>query len=40
MLTIRPQFIADNREKISVVLSVKEFRALMEEVEETGHQSS
>lgn len=35
MLTVHPQFITDKAgNKISVVLSVKEYEALMEELEE------
>jgi PHD/YefM family antitoxin component YafN of YafNO toxin-antitoxin module len=35
MLTINPQFITDNTgKKISVVLPLKDFNALMEELEE------
>lgn len=35
MLTVHPQYITDNTgKKISVVLPIKEFKALMEELEE------
>jgi hypothetical protein len=35
MLTIHPQYITDNTgKKISVVLAMKDFKALMEELEE------
>lgn len=35
MLTVSPQYITDNTgKKISVVLSIKEFKAIMEELEE------
>lgn len=35
MLTINPQYITDNTgKKISVVLSLKDFNAIMEELEE------
>ena len=35
MLTVHPQFITDNAgKKISVVLPMKEFRTIMEKVEE------
>lgn len=35
MLTVNPQYITDNTgKKISVVLSIKEFKTIMEELEE------
>ncbi len=35
MLTVTPQYITDNTgKKISVVLSMKDFKAIMEELEE------
>jgi PHD/YefM family antitoxin component YafN of YafNO toxin-antitoxin module len=35
MLTVHPQYITDNKgKKISVVLPVKEFKTIMEELEE------
>jgi PHD/YefM family antitoxin component YafN of YafNO toxin-antitoxin module len=35
MLTVNPQYITDNTgKKISVVLSMKDFKAIMEELEE------
>lgn len=35
MLTVHPQYITDNAgKKISVVLSMKDFEAIMEELEE------
>ncbi len=35
MLTVNPQYITDNTgRKISVVLSIKEFKTIMEELEE------
>jgi hypothetical protein len=35
MLTVNPQYITDNAgRKISVVLSIKEFKTIMEELEE------
>jgi len=35
MLTVQPQFIVDNEgKKISVVLPMKDFKAIMEELEE------
>ncbi|MBN8576190.1 MAG: hypothetical protein J0L66_04575 [Cytophagales bacterium] len=35
MLTVRPQYITDNSgKKISVVLPIKDFKAIMEELEE------
>ncbi len=35
MLTVTPQYITDSAgKKISVVLSIKEFKAIMEELEE------
>lgn len=35
MLTVNPQFITDNTgKKISVVLPIKDFKAIMEELEE------
>jgi PHD/YefM family antitoxin component YafN of YafNO toxin-antitoxin module len=35
MLTVNPQYITDNKgNKISVVLPIKDFKAIMEELEE------
>jgi PHD/YefM family antitoxin component YafN of YafNO toxin-antitoxin module len=35
MLTIHPQYITDNKgKKVSVVLAMKDFKAIMEELEE------
>lgn len=35
MLTVKPQYITDNTgKKISVVLPIKDFQAIMEELEE------
>lgn len=35
MLTVNPQYITDNKgKKISVVLPIKDFKAIMEELEE------
>jgi len=35
MMTVTPQYITDNKgKKISVVLPIKDFKALMEELEE------